>query len=88
MYHHFPFQEPPKFSQIVSFGFKTNHLATLKQSQALLSYQRRRAISPHSSGQFGKARLRLFICYKVSINANVGSCRYFSVSTRVARKYI
>jgi hypothetical protein len=26
---HFPLQDPPKFTQILMFGLKTNHLATL-----------------------------------------------------------
>jgi hypothetical protein len=29
IYQHFPFQGPPKFTQIAIFGLKTNHLATL-----------------------------------------------------------
>jgi hypothetical protein len=28
-YQDFPLQDPPKFTQIVIFGLKTNHLATL-----------------------------------------------------------
>jgi hypothetical protein len=28
-YQHLPSQDPPKFTQIVIFGLKTNHLATL-----------------------------------------------------------
>jgi hypothetical protein len=31
IYQHFPFQGPPKFTQIGIFGFKTNHLATLQR---------------------------------------------------------
>jgi hypothetical protein len=34
MYQHFPFQGPPKFTQIGIFGLKTNHLATLLGSSA------------------------------------------------------
>jgi hypothetical protein len=30
MYEHFPFSDPPKFTQIGIFGLKTNHLATLQ----------------------------------------------------------
>jgi hypothetical protein len=29
MHQHFPFQGPPKFTQIWIFGLKINHLATL-----------------------------------------------------------
>jgi hypothetical protein len=28
MYQHLPLQEPPKFTQLVIFGLKINHLAT------------------------------------------------------------
>jgi hypothetical protein len=33
MYKHFPFQGPPKFTQIGIFGLKINPLATLTQLQ-------------------------------------------------------
>jgi hypothetical protein len=29
IHQHFPFQGPPKFTQIVIFGLQINHLATL-----------------------------------------------------------
>jgi hypothetical protein len=31
IYQHYPFQGPPKFTQIGIFGLKINHLATLAQ---------------------------------------------------------
>jgi hypothetical protein len=31
MYQHLPLQDPPKFTQIWIFGFKTNHLATMEE---------------------------------------------------------
>jgi hypothetical protein len=31
---HFPFQGPPKYTQIGSFGLKRNHLATQERRQA------------------------------------------------------
>jgi hypothetical protein len=34
-YQHFPFQGPPKFTQIAIFGLKINHLATLLRVSAL-----------------------------------------------------
>jgi hypothetical protein len=34
MYQHFPFQGPPKFTQIGIFGLKINHLATLAETEA------------------------------------------------------
>jgi hypothetical protein len=34
IYQHFPFQGPPKFTQIWFFGLKTNHLATLLKALA------------------------------------------------------
>jgi hypothetical protein len=35
MYQDFSLQDPPKFTQIVIFGLKTNHLATLGQEPIL-----------------------------------------------------
>jgi hypothetical protein len=32
-YQHFPWQDPPKFTQVGIFGLKINHLATLLPSQ-------------------------------------------------------
>jgi hypothetical protein len=33
MYQHLPLQESPKFTQIVIFGLKIKHLATLPESR-------------------------------------------------------
>jgi hypothetical protein len=32
MYQHLPLHKPPKFTQIVIFGLKINHLATLLET--------------------------------------------------------
>jgi hypothetical protein len=38
-YQHFQFQDPPKYSRIILFGMKINHLATLSAIKTDPSYQ-------------------------------------------------
>jgi hypothetical protein len=38
IYQDFPFQGPPKFTQIGIFGMKRNHLATLLENRAARQY--------------------------------------------------
>jgi hypothetical protein len=46
-YHHFPLQDPPKFTQIWILGLKTNYLATLPKRRK----DRRKSWSEKNSGR-------------------------------------
>jgi hypothetical protein len=84
MFQHFPFPDPPKFSQIRNFGFKINNLTTLSSGQSFKLWHKK--LDPICA----KLTFVAFVCVSILTHGNFSHATYdtCNVPTDTFRAYI